>query len=1055
MVPAAGRRGQGPKAEPVRRPLGRPGAAAAALLVFAVFAGLAWSALTAPTARAVRPVVFTGQMVLADTRPLTVIDLATAQVTVRLDGVDADVGAPNYADVQPVPVPGGTVLVNTVDGAFNFLGEDDYVDDGGGAGVSLGPLPGSAGAEGIAAGPDAYILRAAPRSTVSLVGAQTVLAAARSRPGGAPPPVSVTLPGQVDLGSGGAVATGGDLYLLYGRAGGCDLTRVSDTGGALSAGRPTALRLPCSRSTLEAAGPPGREGAALAEPGRVLLLGDGPDRVVPTPFDADARAIVAVTGARSGYWFLAGGRTGWEVFGLAPAAGGRTVTTGPFALSRFTAGSSPAPPVLAGGFLYTLDRARGPDPSLWTIDVDNGHMAPVPGAARYPLASSREKDGFLTAQVLLDGPRIVFNNPGSLDAVVVFTDGSRPPVDVDKSRAVDVSATGPTDLEATPGAAAPSRPTVSRPAAPPPVPIVAQVSQRVACALSAEKPYAPQIATLTPGSGSVLVTWSYQLLDQNDCEPDSWIVQVTDLSGPRQPEPAARQLTGEDRYLFTGLLPATAYEVVVTALINDQSTPSAPAFFSTPPRGPDAPLDVSTRADGHGDWIVSWEPCTESADPACVVPAAEWSVTGAACDGFVGTPPTIHVAGAQTTVTIDADQLGLLGDSLSFSVQGSLASGLEGDPTSDDECTQAWEAPTAAEVEVASSGTANPDGTVTATVDATTSGALGQVEETHPSAIELVFGLGGRTVGPTTSTSAVFEGLPAGETFTPQVTVYPTGHPTASVTVDGPAFVQTVPWPRDTAGATAAGTVDPDDPNTGRVTVTLPADTPHPVTAVGPGPAPAAGSGPIVQCGSTTSSAPPQTVSSGDSFSVPMPDLVHQGGQCSIQFSLEDTAVPDPYGTDSPEVDAGFTIGSPPHYSFQQGFAPQCTDEAQGGNECGPGGQPWQIVVATSGSSEPDQGGGNWTVTTEVRDPGRGTEEEPDLCATSTSVPSGGFPFTIDLPATCPYDEMSDIDVTVSFEYLGQIDTVDAGYPDNHPGSPVPPPVSTTTTTTTDGGDGD
>ena len=49
---------------------------------------------------------------LDDYRPLTVIDLATGEVTVQLEGVYSQVGATNYGDVEAVATGAGTTLVN-------------------------------------------------------------------------------------------------------------------------------------------------------------------------------------------------------------------------------------------------------------------------------------------------------------------------------------------------------------------------------------------------------------------------------------------------------------------------------------------------------------------------------------------------------------------------------------------------------------------------------------------------------------------------------------------------------------------------------------------------------------------------------------------------------------------------------------------------------------------------------------------------------------------------------------------------------------------------------
>jgi hypothetical protein len=1030
----------GPVAPEVR-PFGRFGALLGSTVV-ALIAGVAsWSALAASPTPAQHPIVFGGSLVLSDTRPLSVMDLATGAVTVRLEGVDAQVGAANYGQVQPVAVRSGTMLVDRVTGSFNFLGADDYVDDPKGAGISLGPLARSTGARGVASGADAYVLRSAPASTVSLVGPETVETAARTT-GPVAPLGSVEVPGSLDLAGSGSAAEGGALWALYRTGSGCEAVEVVPTPATpqgLVATREGALGVSCARAALEAGG----STVGLAQPGQVQLFRPGGLRtVVPSRFTAAATQLVPVKGAVGPLWWLAGSEQGWTLFGV--SGSGRVL--GPFPLPGLAAAARPVEPALSAGVLYTLDAQDGPQPTLWTVEVADGHMAPLVGESRYPLVNTSERDDFHNAEVLLDGPRVVFNDPGSLDAVVVFTDGSRPPLAVDKSVAVPVSATGPADLEAPPPA--PGTGPVSRPPSdrPPAVPVVAPVSQQVTCAKTTEKPYAPQVISLTPSPQTVLVQWSYQLLDQTDCEPDSWTVQVMALSGAPQPQPTIRPVTGQEQYLFSGLDPTTTYRVIVTAFINTQSTSSSSATFTTLARGPDAPLAVTTTGDGHGDWDVSWTPCTTPAHPSCVVPAARWTVQGTACGGsFVGTPPSIEVPGDATNVVINASRLGLLGDSLSFQVQGSLPSGLSGDPTSDQACTQAWEAPTASELAVAGSGTAAPDGTITATVVATASGDLANVMSSHPGAVQLVYRLDGQTSGPTDLASAVFKGLPAGTSLTPSVTVYPAGHPGASITVDGVPFERTLTWPREVA--TAVGTVDPDQPDQGTVTVELPPDTPQPVSVTSPA---GSSSGPLLQCGGAGGAVSPVSVGAvtDHSFSFAMGDLVDTGGQCALSFTLADTATPDPYGVPSPGIEADFTIGQQPAYRFHQGYAPDCSNDPQEGNRCGPGGQPWQLVV-TLDNPPAVLAGGHWTVSTALKDPRGGQEPPVDDCASSAALADPSFPYTITLPAGCLAPQMDYIDVTVSYTYLGTVEQADAGYPDNKQGREILAPTATTTTTTT------
>ncbi len=106
------------------------------------------------------------------------------------------------------------------------------------------------------------------------------------------------------------------------------------------------------------------------------------------------------------------------------------------------------------------------------------------------------------------------------------------------------------------------------------------MNPNVTCANTTQKPYSPQITSVDPASESAVVKWSYQLLEQQDCEPDSWSVTVTALSGP-QPAQPQQDVNGQQQLQFTGLRPATTYQVVVTAYINSQSTASSPSQFTT------------------------------------------------------------------------------------------------------------------------------------------------------------------------------------------------------------------------------------------------------------------------------------------------------------------------------------------------------------------------------------------------------------------------------------------------------------------------------------------
>ncbi|MGH9114220.1 MAG: fibronectin type III domain-containing protein, partial [Acidimicrobiales bacterium] len=700
---------------------GRSGALAGVAVVAILVAGLLWSAAAGQTASAKHPNLFGGSLVLEDYRPLTVIDVATGQVTVRLQGVYSEVGATSYSEVEAVPVGAGTMLVDDKSGTFNLLGKDNYVLDAAGPGVGLGALPDSTGAGALAASAGAYIVRYGPTGTVSLVDEATVLqganlegagtnGAARTGTAGSEPAPVVTPRGFSLAGGpvldqpGSAAVASGDLWALVGSAAKCRVEQFHPVPAGHAGLVPTTratLPTSCAGAAVEAFGAT----VGVVSAGHVRLFppgSTGSGRDVAVAGTAPATRFLPVTGASEGFWYLADTSRGWSVFGV--TAQGKA--TAPSALHSFGPSALPVTPVESGGYLYTLDQAGAGQPTLWTIDPATGGMAPVAGAATYPARSSTERAAFHGAQVLVDGPRVVFNNPESLLAVVVFTDGSHAPVIVDKSEAVEVSATGPADLNAAPKQkpAKSSTPTTAPPQGKS-TPVVQPVSQQVTCANTTQKPYAPQITSITPSSGSAILAWSYQLLDQADCEPDSWSVKVTAISGSHQPAQPIQVVNGQNQMTFTGLRPSTTYQAVVTAYINAQSTPSTPATFTTAARGPDAPVSVQTASDGNGNWVVSWTPCTT---PDCIVPADSWNVVGTACgSSYVGQPPSVQVPGTQTSATINADSLGLLGDSVSFSVQGVLVSGLPGDPTSDHSCTEAWRAPNAADIAVKGAGTAS------------------------------------------------------------------------------------------------------------------------------------------------------------------------------------------------------------------------------------------------------------------------------------------------------------------------------------------------------------
>ncbi len=1097
-------------------PLGLGGALFALGTVVAVLGGILWSVLGAPPLASRRLSVFGGSLVLSDVRPLSVIDVTTATVEVRLEGVDTLVGASDYATVQPVAVQGGTVLVNKLTGSFNFLGADNYVTDPHAPGVGLGSLSKATGAAGIAAGADAYIIRSAPTSTVSLVGSQTVSAALAAQSKLASPRARVspigfaTLPGRAVLSSSARAVQGVQLWQLAESGGGCQLYQLvpdrSAPEGISVHIRATFPRQTCRGLSVESAA----NFVAVASPGWVTVLDPAPQpsvdvpaaghsgvgtlsnasfelkvasptsgrtsRSVRTSFTDATTSTVAVTGAVNEAWFLARGGSGWSLYGVSRSG----TLVGPKPLSGFHATSDPAPPVLSAGYLYTIDRTQIGRPALWQIRTSDALMSPVAGTNDYPLYSSAEaKNTFTDAEVLGDGPRVVFNNPQNLEAVVVFTDKSRPPAVVDKADSVTVSAQGPAVLTATPSPGGPvTKSTAGKqpgspkqngnPGAPDttsattvpapsktalPLPVVSPLSRKVVCATTSQQPHVPQITAVTPSSEDVLVAWSYQLLQETDCEPQSWTVQVEALGGAPQPAPSIQRVTGEQEYLFSGLRPATSYVVSVTAYINSLSTTSNSLEFTTLDRGPDAPLSVSAVADSNGDWVVSWVPCTEAANPHCVVPADSWSVLGSACGGTVVTsPPQVVVSGDKDTVVIPSEKLGLLGDAFSFSVQGELSSGLVGRSTADGTCTRSWADPTASDISLTSAGAAHGS-SLSAQLQVDVTGDPTAAFGTAPSQADFIYKVGNDTVGPTNETSVTVPGLSLGTPYVATVTVYPSGHPNASVTVSGSAFQINLPWPSDLQPDLEVQAAVESNPNKGIVTVGFPADLPAvPLTAV-------AG---VLSCSDVSLDEPPTPIIA-DRVQFPV-DLVDLGGACKISFNLADTSGTNPYGIDSPLLTASFEIGSQPSYSFAVTAAETCQDPGTCGQLPG---SAWQVVVSSNGPQP--LAGGAWTVSTATQGAppalpapsgttGKGGQTSPgfnDPCAASKMLGAPSFPVTIELPQTCPNG--NDVTVTVSYRYLGQEVQVEAGTPATPPPSgPTSTPTSTgsgsTTTTSTGSG---
>ena len=344
---------------------------------------------------------------------------------------------------------------------------------------------------------------------------------------------------------------------------------------------------------------------ALARPGVVQLFGGaGPPQAVAVPGTAHASQFLPVQGVTGGFWFLARLPSGWAVFGV--SAAGRP--SGPRPLDAFGPGAEPAVPAYSAGLLYTLDQDQPGQPSLWAIQPATGVMKTVPGAPAYPAESVTEKAGFQGAQVLVDGPRVIFNNPESLLAVVVFTDGSHAPVVVNKSDAVEVSAAGPGDVNVKreKPKPQPKTPTAGRGAdhdAYDPGPAhggpAGDTAGRLRLdhreAVRAADQFGLPLGRVGPGRLELPPPGRTGLPAQH---------VVGDRYGARRGAPSrpahVQLVDGQEQLLFTGLQPGTAYQAVVTAYIGRESTSSAPVSFTTTAVGPGPPASVQRRRQRPG-----------------------------------------------------------------------------------------------------------------------------------------------------------------------------------------------------------------------------------------------------------------------------------------------------------------------------------------------------------------------------------------------------------------------------------------------------------------------
>lgn len=751
--------------------------------------------------------LFHGSIFLNDSLAPVAVDLATGRPTVRLINAATQVGAKDSGQLTVTPLSSGTLLLNRVSGEFNVVASTGFVVKTAG-GVPIAARPGAAGVTAIAAGDLAYLVQTGPTGTsVYLVGQTTVEtatdAAARVRPRAFR---AMTAP--VSAAPGAAAAADGDLWMLAGDGPVRTVRRLalpprSSAGATLTSTDHGTVR---GAAALEAAtAPDGSAVAGVASSGSIRLFGGSRATTVRYRTPGGLQDVLPTSNAEGRLSWLLHAADGW--YGLSVRTDGSGLV-GPTRLEGVDAAASLTTPASSLGDLYTMDAASG---RLYRI-TGGLQVRTIDGATSYPVVTQGgrrvEAAGFSDPTVLARGPRVIFNDPDHLDALAVFTDGSHTPVTIEKSAAVAVNAADSAEAltrsrnQTRTAGRAPAPTQKARQANP----VNNQVNNQVNCKVTQIKPHVPQITGATPGSRSVLLSWTYPLLDPQDCVPSTYVVSVR-LASPGAPSPPGSvTVQGQQSVNLAGLFPSTRYSITVTAYINGQGTSSAPQLITTGAAGPAAPSNVSASTDANGTWSITWDSCGSVQD-GCV-PAASWRVVPEFCDGqgLSATPSPITVTADPTSVAQPGAQLqggsALLGRGLRFQVEGIGQEGEIGDPSGFSACTYSWSPPVVSALSLQAS-TAATQVQLGSTTSATVTLSLGPdpVRAAGGTGAQFTYALtsGGsvvRTIGPTTSTTVTFDGIAPGQRYTATATVAPPRHPEAAVTVSADVLPATAQWPQ-------------------------------------------------------------------------------------------------------------------------------------------------------------------------------------------------------------------------------------------------------------------
>ncbi|HET6875948.1 MAG TPA: hypothetical protein VFH38_00310 [Jatrophihabitans sp.] len=808
-----------PAAEPPARASRRQALALVAVLLL-VAAGVATASVLVRPDQARAFDLFSGSLFLGDSVAPVAVDLATGEPSVRLIEAATQVGAdPRHASVLrvvPLGPGGGTLLLNSVTGEFNMADSTGFVIKRGG-GVQLSAGQGSA-AVGIPAdnpqAPDlAYLEQTGPSGTgVYLVSQQTVRDAITSQSVRPRAGISMNQPGSTAPGA--AAAADGHLWLLLGSGPRRTVRELSLPPDSLSNGAPLAVH-----DYGSVAGPAAIAAAAtalgggsvigVASAGRITVFAPGARRTTArfaAPPGVDR--ILPASNGTGRLSFLLHAPSGWSVVSV--GADGRGLR-GPTQLTTVLPSADLLPPAASGGSLYTMDAQSG---QLLRIGPDQS-AGPVPGAPSYPVAMVNgkviEPGAFGDAYVIARGPRVFYDSPQHREALAVFTDGSRPPLTIQKSAAVGINAAGnaATLSRNRTAEAHPNRP---KHAPPPsrhqPKPAPAPVNNTVDCSTTTQKPHIPQITGAVPASRSVALTWSYPRLDREDCVPQTYVVHVSLLSSDAPPAPGSATVHNQQSVNIVGLFPSSSYSVSVTAIIGDQSTTSAARIVNTTAEGPAAPTEVRVRTTSDGSWQLSWDSCG-TVKQGCV-PSTSWEITPSICDGHgvVGRLSTLIVPADPTTKrqppAVYKGGADLLGRGLSFQVLGRGADGTPGTLSAATPCTYSWSPPVAAAMRLTASTPSHTDFGTTTTADVALNLGSAPVLDAGGVGARVSFTLTGdgttQTKGPfvfdgsQSVLTAHFSGVRPGASYTATASVQP-AHGGSSVTLTAPQISTRSDWP--------------------------------------------------------------------------------------------------------------------------------------------------------------------------------------------------------------------------------------------------------------------